>query len=106
MPEDILSLAKLKGEGRPFWNGKAKTYPMNYLLYVGVMLTIIKMFIILFLLVRIGNILAILYSVLGQTEEERKAFFGGCKKGGHTVRLPPRALGCHKRCKSLSFCEM
>ena len=32
---------------------------MNYLLYVGVMLTIIKVFINLFLLVRIGNILAI-----------------------------------------------
>ena len=31
----ILFLAKLKGEGRPFWNGKAKTYPMNYLLHVG-----------------------------------------------------------------------
>ena len=32
---------------------------MNYLLHVGVMLTIIKVFINLFLLVRIGNILAI-----------------------------------------------
>ena len=33
-----MFLAKLKGEGRPFWNGKAWTYPMNYLLHVGVML--------------------------------------------------------------------
>ena len=40
-------------------------YPMNYLLHVGVMLTIIKwkVFINLFLLVRIGNILAILLSM-------------------------------------------
>ena len=43
---------------------------------------------------------------LGETEGERKAFSGGCKKGGHIVRLPPRALGCHKRWKSLSFCEI
>ena len=28
------------------------------------------------------------YSLLGQTE--------GYKKGNHIVRLPPRALGCHK----------
>ena len=38
---------------------KKKTYPMNYLLHVGIMLTIIKVFIILFIPVRIGNILAI-----------------------------------------------
>ena len=36
------------------WN-----YPMNYLLHVGIMLTIIKVLIILFLLVRLGNILTI-----------------------------------------------
>ena len=41
-------LAKLKGEGRPFWSGQANTYPLNlYLLLVRVMLTIVKMFIIL-----------------------------------------------------------
>ena len=28
---------------------------------------------------------------LGQVEEERKAFFGGCKKRGQIVRLPLRA---------------
>ena len=33
-------------------------HPVNYLLHVGVMLTIAKVFIILFLFVRIGNILA------------------------------------------------
>ena len=47
-----------------------------------------------------------IYYLLGQTEEERKAFFGGCKKEGHNVRLPPRALCCHKRWKSLSICEI
>ena len=39
VPKYILFLAKLKGEVRYFWNGKAQTYPMNYLLHVGVMLT-------------------------------------------------------------------
>ena len=37
-------------KGGSSWNGKAKTYPINHLLHVGVMLTIIKVFIILFLL--------------------------------------------------------
>ena len=91
MPKCIPFLAKLKGEGRSCWNGKAKTYPLNYLLHMGIMLTII-----LFLLAGIGNILAIsklsqyvllqlrvkVYSLLGQTEGERKTFFKGCKKGG------------------------
>ena len=44
----ILLLAKLKGEGRPFWSGQAYVYPLNYLLYVGLILTIIKLFLILF----------------------------------------------------------
>ena len=38
------------------------------------------------------------HSLLGQTE--------GCKEGGYTVRLSPRALGCHKRWKSLFFCKI
>ena len=42
------------------------------------------------------------YSLLGQIERE-KTFFGGCKKGGHIVRLPQRAPGYHKTRKSLSF---
>ena len=56
-------------------------------------------------------------SSLDQTEGERKAFsFGvsmlvgeGCWDvggGGHSPRLPPRALGCSKRQKSFSFCEI
>ena len=49
-----------EGRKKAFLDGKAQTYPMKYILHhVGVMLTIIKVFLILFLLVRIGNILAI-----------------------------------------------
>ena len=33
----------------------------------------------------------------GETEGERKAFFGGCKKGDHILRLSPSALDCHER---------
>ena len=40
--------------------------------------------------------------LLEQTEGERKAFLGGSKKGSHVVRLPPRAIGCHKRRKNLT----
>ena len=35
MPKYILFLAKLKGEVRPFWNGKPQTYPMNFSLTCG-----------------------------------------------------------------------
>ena len=55
----ILFLAKLEGKGRPFLNGKPQTYPINHLLHVGLMLTNRKLFIILFLLLRIENILSI-----------------------------------------------
>ena len=37
-----------------------------------------------------------IYSLLAQTEGEKKIFLEWCK-GGHIVRLSPRALGCHKR---------
>ena len=59
VPMYILFLAKLKGEGRPIWSRKTYIYPPNYLLQAGVVLTIIKMFIILFLILGIGNNLAI-----------------------------------------------
>ena len=42
-------------------------------------------------------------SLLTQTEGERNAFFIGCKKEDHIVRLSPRALGCHKRWKVSPF---
>ena len=85
------------------------------------MLTIIKVFIILFLLClweqgtpwqfskqisKLSFQLSSVHVKLGQTEEDRKTFFGGCKKGGRIARSPPRAFGCHKRWKSLSFCEI
>ena len=86
------------------------------LLHMGIMLTIIKVFIILFLLclweqgtprqfskqiINISFQLSFqISSLLAQTEGERKVFFGGCKKEDHIVRLYPRALGC------LSFCEI
>ena len=54
----------------------------------GVMLTIIKVFIILF------------YS------RERKALFEMCKKGGRIMWLPSRVLGCYTRWKRLSFCKI
>ena len=38
-----------------------------------------------------------IYSLLGQTEGERKAFLDGARRGGRIVRLPPKTLGCHKR---------
>ena len=49
VPKYIRLLAKLKGEGKPFRSGQAHIYLLNYLLHVGVKLTIIKVFIILFL---------------------------------------------------------
>ena len=72
------------------------------------MLTISKVFTILCLLCLCGNrecpgsfkklsklsfqMSGQVYSLLGQTEEEKKAFFGGCKKGDRIVRLPLRAV--------------
>ena len=38
------------GEGWPFWSERAYIYPLNYLLQVGVMSAIIKVFIVLVLL--------------------------------------------------------
>ena len=59
VPKYILFPAKLKRKGRPFLNGKAYTYPISYLLHVGVTLTIIYVFIILLLFVGIENNFAI-----------------------------------------------
>ena len=75
---------------------------------MGVMLTIIKVLIILFLLClweqetpwqfskQISKpafqLSVQIYSLLGQTEGERNAFLGGCKKEDCIVRLSPRAL--------------
>ena len=48
-----------EGRRKAFLKWKSIDYRINYLLHVGVMLTIIKLFIILFLLMEIENILAI-----------------------------------------------
>ena len=80
---------------------------------MGVILTIIKVFIILFLLCLWEQETLWQFSkqisktsfqlsfqicfLLGQTEGGKNAFFGGCKKGHLIVRLFPRALGCYKR---------
>ena len=45
-------------------------------------------------------------SLLGQSEGERKASFGGCKKEGNIVRLVSRTVGCHKRWKVSPFFEI
>ena len=46
----ILLLAKLNGEGRPFWSRQVQIYPLNYVLHVRVMLTTVKVFIILIII--------------------------------------------------------
>ena len=77
------------------------------------MLTIMKVFVILFLLYlweqgtpwqfskqisKLSFQLSVqIYSLLGQTEGESKVFFAGCKKGDYIVRLSPGALGSQKR---------
>ena len=43
-----------------------------------------------------------IYSLLAQTEGERKTFFGWrVQKGGPHCEIIPRALGCHEMKKSL-----
>ena len=37
------------------------------------------------------------FSLLDQTEGERKDLFGEHKKLGHIARLTPRVLSCYKR---------
>ena len=101
--------AHVKWDRRPFWSGQALIYPLNYLLHLGVMLTTIKVFIILFLLClweqgtrwqfskqisKLSFQLSFLIcSLLAQTEGQKRSFLEGCKKGDHIVRLSPRALG-------------
>ena len=113
--------AQVKWERRPFWSGHIYIYLLNHLLHMGVMLTIVKVFINLFLLClweqrtpwqflkqisKLSFQLSVqIYFLLGQTEGERNTFFGGCKKTDYIVRLSPRAVGYHKRWKGLSFCK-
>ena len=39
-------------------------------------------------------------------QKGRKTIFEGCNNRGNIVRLPLRALGCHKGWKCFSFCEI
>ena len=43
--------------------------------------------------------------LLSKLKGKERPFLEGCK-GNPFVRLSPRALGCYKRLKSLSFCEI
>ena len=118
MPGYILLLAKLKEEGRSFQSEQAKTYPLNYLLHVGVKLTFIKVFIILFYpacwnrehpgnfqnksvsssFSSVSRYVLFLAKVKGRGRP-----FWRVQEGGRIVRLPPRAFGCHKRWKVSTF---
>ena len=78
----------------------------------GVMLIMLKVFIMLFLLClweqrtpwqfskQISKLSlqssVQVYSLLGQTEEEKKAFFRGCKEGGLHRKITPKSTCCHK----------
>ena len=98
MPKYILFLAKLKGEEKPFWNGKSWTYSMNYLLHVlSPNVNYCKSVDHPIPTRENRELLGKVYSLLSQTEGERKVFLGDWKKGSHIVRVPPRALVCHKR---------
>ena len=106
--------AQVKWERRPFWSGQAQIYLLNYLLHMGVMLTIIKVFIILFVLClweqgtpkqcskqirKLSFKLSVqIYSLLSKLTGKERSFLEGKR------RLSPRALGCRKRWKSISFC--
>ena len=106
---------------RKIKSSKQDIYSLNYFIHVEVMLSNMKAFIILFLLClweqgipwqflkqisKLSFQLSVqIYSLLGQTEGEREAFFGEYKKGS-TLWDYPKAFNCHKRWKSLFFCEI
>ena len=114
-----LFLAKLRGERKSFWSGQAWIYHLNYLLHARVMLTIIKVLPCYSYsaarnrehpdkyskqISKLSFQLSVqVSSLLSQTEEQKKAFFEGCKKGGCIVRLLPRAFGCQKKWKVCLF---
>ena len=114
----IMFLAKLKGEVRPFQESSSMYSSSKLPLHVRVMLTTTKGSIIQFLgtlPVGIGNTLwqfskqiskiffqlsVQVHFLLDQTEKERKAFLGGCKKGatlGYSRKILNR--GTHDPCK-------
>ena len=103
----MSSLAKLKGEGRSFWNGKAWTYPINYLLHMVVIIptpenkehpTNFQNKSVSSPFSRVTRYILFLAKLKGE-----EGFFEGCKKGGHIVRLPQEHLTVIRHGKLSSF---
>ena len=109
----IFLRAQVKWKGRYIWSGRKHSRFIIYLLHMGVILTIIKAFIILFLLCQweqgtpgsfqnksvnspfiwvSGYIL-----FLPKLKGKERPFLEERKKRDPIVRLSPRALRCHKR---------
>ena len=123
VPKYILFLAKLKGERSPFYREQTWIYSLNYLLHAGVMLTIIKVFIVLFVLCmweqgtpwqfsKQINKLSFQLSVqvsffLANLKRRGRPFLEGARKrGGRIERLPQEhlvALKDEKVCSSVKF---
>ena len=93
-------------------------YPLNYLSHVGVMLYYKSSHHVIHT-VGIGNtqakqisklsfqLIVEVCSLFGQSERERKVFFGGCKKWDQIVRLyPTKSIWPSEEMKGLSFCEI
>ena len=108
-----------KGRGKAFWNGEKHSL-IKIISYMGedVMLTIMKVFIILFLLEGIGNILEVfkitqsaLLSIecpgifpFGPNWKRKEDLFWGLLEEGLHYEITP--ISCHKRWKRLSFDEI
>ena len=111
----------MKWKGRLFSSGQAKIYPLNYLLHMGIKLTIIKVFTILrysysasedrenpgnFQTKSVNppfNCISRYIFSLPKQQGKEKPFLKGWKERNHIVRLSPVVLGCHKIWKNLSF---
>ena len=106
----MSSLAKLKGEGRSFWNGKAWTYPINYLLHMVVIIptpenkehpanfqnkSVSSPF------SRVTRYILFLAKLKG-----RGRLFWRVQEGRPHCEITPRALDCHKTWKIIFFCEI
>ena len=121
VPKYILFLAKLKREGRPFWNGKAQNYPMNYLLHVDGNVNYYKSvhhpiptrenreYLGNFQNKSVSsafNWVSRYILFLAKLKRRRRPFLKSARRTITLWDYPPRALGCHERWKSLSFCEI
>ena len=102
----IFLSAQVKWKGRYFWSGCKHSRFIIYLLHMGVILTIIKAFTILFLLCqweqgtpwqfskqtsKLSFHLSFrIYSLLAQTEEERKTYLGRVQNEGPHCEIIPK----------------